>query len=107
MGIFKKPKTPPPTAQEKELERRQRSDLDELVREENERLKAIKRGARGRRSLLGGSITNIGTGGGTNTGGGAGGGGVRGRGGAGGGGGRSGSPSRGIFAATRGSGSSR
>ncbi len=104
MGIFKKPKTPPPTAQEKELERRQRSDLDELVREENERLKAIKRGARGRRSLLGGSITsNAQGGGGTNPGGG--GGGVRGRGGpSGGGGGGRGSPSRGIFAATRGSG---
>ncbi len=103
MGIFKKPKTPPPTAQEKELERRQRSDLDELVREENERLKAIKRGARGRRSLLGGSIANLGGGGGGTNPGGGGGGGPRGRGGPGGGGG-GGSPSRGIFAATRGSG---
>ena len=53
MGLFKKPKAPPPTAQEKELERRQRDELDVLQREENERLKAIKRGRRGRRTLLG------------------------------------------------------
>ncbi len=53
MGIFRKPKTPAPTAQEKELERRQRTELDELTREENERLKAIKRQSRGRRTLLG------------------------------------------------------
>ncbi len=52
-GLFKKPKAPALTAQDKELERRQRSELDDLQREENDRLKAIKRGARGRRTLLG------------------------------------------------------
>ncbi len=51
--LFDKPKTPGQTAQERELERRQRTELDELTREENERLKAIKRQARGRRTLLG------------------------------------------------------
>ena len=66
MGIFKRPKTPAPTAQEKELERRQRTELDELTREENERLKAIKRQSRGRRTLLGsfrGTTTGSGVGG--------------------------------------------
>ena len=60
-GLFDKPKTPGQTAQEKELERRQRTELDELTREENERLKAIKRQARGRRTLLG-SFSNAGKG---------------------------------------------
>ena len=60
MGFFKKPKTSAPTVQELELERRQRSELDKLTREENERLKAIKRGARGRRSLLGGPVADAG-----------------------------------------------
>ena len=68
MGIFRKPKAPAPTAQEKELERRQRTELDELTREENERLKAIMRQARGRRTLLGafssgGTGTRLGGGG--------------------------------------------
>ena len=62
-GIFRKPKTPPLTAQELELERRQRKELDELTREENERLKAIKRGQRGRRSLLGSNVQASGGGG--------------------------------------------
>lgn len=48
-----KPKAPKPTAFEQDLERRQRSELDKLTREENERLKAIKRQSRGRRTLLG------------------------------------------------------
>ena len=60
-GLFDKPKTPGQTAQEKELERRQRTELDELTREENERLKAIKRQSRGRRTLLG-SFSSAGTG---------------------------------------------
>ena len=55
-GVFRKPGTPATTDQEKELERRQRTELDELTREENERLKAIKRQARGRRMLLGSFI---------------------------------------------------
>ena len=50
---MKRPKTPAPTAQEKELERRQRSELFDLDREKNERLKGIKRRRRGRRTLLG------------------------------------------------------
>ena len=91
-GVFKKPGTPGQTAQEKELERRQRTELDELTREENERLKAIKRQARGRRVLLG-SFTNSTTGSGVGSGGG--GGGVARRGGGPGGGGGGGGPSGG------------
>ena len=52
-GIFKKPKTPGQTPEELELEERQRSELDKLTRETNIRLKAIKRGKAGRRTLLG------------------------------------------------------
>lgn len=52
---FSKPKTPQPTAQEKELERRQRQELDKLTDQENARLKSMKRGARGRRMLMGSS----------------------------------------------------
>lgn len=48
-----KPDTPEPTAQELEAERRARRSLDELTREENERLKGIKRRRRGRQTLLG------------------------------------------------------
>jgi len=48
-----KPKAPKPTAQELELQRRQRDELDELTRNLNARLKAIKRTLGGRRSLLG------------------------------------------------------
>lgn len=47
-------KTPEKTQQEIEAERRLRESANDLTREENERLKAIKRGQRGRRSLLGG-----------------------------------------------------
>ncbi len=53
MGLFKKPKAPKPTQGQIALENRQRSDLDKLTREENERLKSIKRGRQSRRSLLG------------------------------------------------------
>lgn len=52
-GIFKKPKSPKRTAADLDLERRQRLEADELTRDENERLKAIKRGRQGRRTLLG------------------------------------------------------
>lgn len=52
-GLFRKPKVPPPTAEELELRRRQRKELDELTRESNQRLKSIKRGRVGRRTLLG------------------------------------------------------
>jgi hypothetical protein len=48
-----KPKAPKPTAQELELQRSQRQQLDELTRDSNQRLKAIKRGQVGRRTLLG------------------------------------------------------
>lgn len=48
-----KPKTPAPTAQDVEAERRARRELDTLTRDENERLKAIRRGRTGRRTLLG------------------------------------------------------
>lgn len=50
---MRRQRTPAPTAQEVEIERRQRSELDTLTREENERLKAISRARRGRRTLLG------------------------------------------------------
>ena len=50
---MKRPKAPKKTAQEIQLEVRQRSELFELDREENERLKSIKRRRRGRRTLLG------------------------------------------------------
>jgi hypothetical protein len=48
-----KPKAPKPTAQELELQRRQRGELDTLTRDRNSVLKAIKRALGGRRSLLG------------------------------------------------------
>lgn len=48
-----KPKAPKPTAQELELQRRQRDDLDNLTRDRNSMLKAIKRTLGGRKSLLG------------------------------------------------------
>lgn len=48
-----KPKTPKPTAQELELQRGQREELDDLTRSRNESLKAIKRSLGGRRTLLG------------------------------------------------------
>lgn len=49
-----KPKAPAPTAQDLELQRRQRTELDQLTRDTNERLKAQQRGRVGRRTLLGG-----------------------------------------------------
>ena len=52
-GLFKKPKTPPKTSQELELEARQRKELNEITREKNERLKALKRSRLGRKTLLG------------------------------------------------------
>lgn len=48
-----KPKTPAPTASEIEAERRARRELDNLTRDENARLKGLKRGRQGRRGLLG------------------------------------------------------
>ncbi len=56
MGLFDKPKTPKPTAQELSLERRQRRELDKLTDEENRRIKLAKRGAGGRRALLSGNF---------------------------------------------------
>lgn len=58
-----RPKTPAPTAMELEAERRARRELDTLTSEENERLKAIRRGRTGRRTLLGsGSELGLGRG---------------------------------------------
>lgn len=48
-----KPKTPKPTAQELELQRNQREELDDLTRNRNESMKALKRTLGGRRGLLG------------------------------------------------------
>lgn len=56
-----KPKTPKPTAQELELARRQRDESNDLTRDRNESLKALKRTLGGRRGLLGsGSELGIG-----------------------------------------------
>lgn len=48
-----KPKAPKPTAQELELQRQQREQLDQLTQDTNARLKGLKRGQIGRRTLLG------------------------------------------------------
>lgn len=56
-----RPKTPKPTAQELELQRSQRDDLNDLSRDRNASLKALKRTLGGRRGLLGsGSELGIG-----------------------------------------------
>lgn len=56
-----KPKTPKPTAQELELQRNQRDELNNLARDRNSSLKALKRTLGGRRGLLGsGSELGIG-----------------------------------------------
>lgn len=56
-----KPKTPKPTAQELELQRNQRDELNDLTRDQNSSLKALKRTLGGRRGLLGsGSELGIG-----------------------------------------------
>lgn len=56
-----KPKTPKPTAQELELQRNQRGELNDLTRDRNSSLKALKRTLGGRRGLLGsGSELGIG-----------------------------------------------
>lgn len=52
-AFLRRPKTPGQTPEELELEERQRSELNKLTRETNVRLKAVKRGRAGRRSLLG------------------------------------------------------
>lgn len=52
-NVFKRPPTPGQTPEEAELEERQRSELNKLTRETNLRLKAVKRGKAGRRTLLG------------------------------------------------------
>lgn len=55
------PKTPKPTAQELELQRNQRDELNDLTRDRNSGLKALKRTLGGRRGLLGsGSELGIG-----------------------------------------------
>lgn len=56
-----KPKTPKPTAQELELQRSQRDELNDLTTDRNSSLKALKRTLGGRRGLLGsGSELGIG-----------------------------------------------
>ena len=52
-----KPDTPEKTAEEKALETKQRSMLDDEIQETESRLKAIARGKLGRKSLLSGAPT--------------------------------------------------
>ena len=51
---MKAPKAPKPTAQQLAVERRQAAALDEEIREQEERFKAMARGKLGTKSLLGG-----------------------------------------------------
>ena len=51
---MKSPKAPKPTAQQIAVERRQAQALDEEIREQEERFRAMARGKLGTRSLLGG-----------------------------------------------------
>ena len=51
---MKSPKAPKPTAQQIAVERRQAAALDEEIREQEERFKALARGKLGTKSLLGG-----------------------------------------------------
>jgi len=51
---MKSPKAPKPTAQQLAVERRQAAALDEEIREQEERFKAMARGKLGTKSLLGG-----------------------------------------------------
>jgi len=51
---MKSPKAPKPTAQQIAVERRQAVALDEEIREQEERFRAMARGKLGTKSLLGG-----------------------------------------------------
>lgn len=51
---MKSPKAPKPTAQQVAVERRQAAALDEEIREQEERFRAMARGKLGTKSLLGG-----------------------------------------------------
>ena len=51
---MKSPKAPKPTAQQIAVERRQSAALDEEIREQEERFRAMARGKLGTKSLLGG-----------------------------------------------------
>ena len=51
---MKRPKAPKPTAQQLAVERRQAQALDEEIREQEERFRAMARGKLGTKSLLGG-----------------------------------------------------
>ena len=51
---MKSPKAPKPTAQQIAVERRQAAALDEEIREQEERFRAMARGKLGTKSLLGG-----------------------------------------------------
>ena len=52
---MKRPKAPKPTAQQIAVERRQAAALDEEIREQEERFRAMARGKLGIKSLLGGA----------------------------------------------------
>jgi hypothetical protein len=51
---MKSPKAPKPTARQIAVERRQAAALDEEIREQEERFRAMSRGKLGTKSLLGG-----------------------------------------------------
>jgi hypothetical protein len=55
MGFLKKPKKPEPTAQEVAITQRQERALDEEIGENEQRLRAQRRGQLGTRSLLAGA----------------------------------------------------
>jgi len=55
MGFMKKPKKPQPTAQEVAITQRQERALDEEIGENEQRLRAQRRGQLGTRSLLAGA----------------------------------------------------
>ena len=55
MGFLKKPKAPEPTAQEVAITQRQERALDEEIGENEQRLRAQRRGQLGTRSLLAGA----------------------------------------------------
>jgi len=59
MSIFKKPKAPAKTAEQKAGEIRTRSLLDKEIEEEEERLRFARRGKLGQSSLLSGAARNI------------------------------------------------
>ncbi len=57
--LFKRPKPPQPTAEQKALERSQLEAQNEETRKTNRRLKALARGRAGRNLLLSGSLKGV------------------------------------------------